>query len=265
MTATLVAAILPLGCAHRHTAPRAHATVPPAPSAAPSPAAPRETTPDVRTTPHPAVATVTAALSHDERRDEATCRAVTGFAEPGFDRCTFTLLANGTAVSVDVSYDCGEHACSAESFVWYGDDPAPYRVKDTMPVEVTPDHRYLLVSQLIYPEFPVAPTGGRTLRVDRKTGASEPFFDCFSAVVSPKSRYYVCRDIAANVLRVSVRGGSPELVARPKLPPGERVKLGGPFGDYPAPVRFLGPTELEYEVFHDNSGEIVEYRAAWDE
>lgn len=219
----------------------------------------------MRTTPHPAVASVTAALSHDERRDEATCRAVTGFAGSGFDRCDMTLLANGTAVSVSVSYDCGEHTCSAESFVWYGDDPAPYRVSDILPLEVTPDHRFLLVSELVHDESSYSPVGGRTLRIDRKSGRREPFFDCFSAVLSPQSRYYVCRDLQANVLRVSVKGGQPELVARAKLPADERVKLGGPFGDYPAPVRFLSPRELEYEVFQDNSGDVVEYRAAWDE
>lgn len=258
---------LVLACARQGTEPSAYATVPPALSAPtqPAPAKSAETSLEVRTTPHPAVATVTAALSHAERRDEATCRAVTGFAEPLFDRCSVTLLANGTAVSVDVSYDCGEHSCSAESFVWYGDDPGPYRVTGTMPLEVTPDHRYLLVSELTYPEFPLPPIGGRTLRIDRNTGANEPFFDCFSAVLSPKSRYYVCRDINANVLRVSVKGGQPELVVRAQLPPDERVKLGGPFGDFPGPVRFLNPNELEYEVFQDNSGDVVEYRAAWSE
>lgn len=241
--------------------------MPPAPSATPKSRFenPGDATPDVRTTPHPAVASVTAALSHDERRDEATCRAVTGFAESGFDRCSMTLLANGTAVSVDVSYDCGEHACSAESFVWYGDDPAPHRIPGIMPLEVTPDHRYLLVSQLLYAEDSLIPTSGRTLRVDRKTGRHEPFFDCISAVLSPQSRYYVCRDLQANVLRVSVKGGQPELFVRVKLPPDEGVKIGGPFGDYPAPVRFSSSRQLEYEVFHDNSGEIVEYRAEWDE
>jgi hypothetical protein len=261
-------ALFALACARQGTEPSAHATVPPPPSAArqPHPANPDETPPHVRTTPHPAVATVTAALSHNERRDEATCRAVTGFAESGFDRCAMTLLANGTAVSVDISYDCGEHACSTESFVWYGDDAAPYRLTDTAPLEVTPDHRFLLVSQLVYTdEVPYAPVGGQTLRIDRKTGKREPFFDCFSAVLSPQSRYYVCRDIDANVLRVSVKGGRPELFARATLPPDERVKLGGPFGDYPAPVRFLSPRELEYEVFQDNSGDVVEYRAAWEE
>ncbi len=255
-----------LACAAREPESAAHAPVPPAPDVTP-PERPTadEAAPDVRTTPHPAVATITAALSHDERRDEATCRAMTGFAEPGFDRCTFTLLANGTAVSVDVSYDCGEHSCSVESFVWYGDDPAPYRVSDPMPLEGTPDHRYLLVSELVSTDVPYAISGGRTLRVDRKTGAREPFFDCFSAVLSPKGRYYVCRDIEANVLRVSVKGGKPVLAVRAQLPADERVQLGGPFGDYPARVRFLSDNELEYEVFQENSGDVVEYRASWDE
>jgi hypothetical protein len=84
-------------------------------------------------------------------------------------------------------------------------------------------------------------------------------------VLSPKSRYYVCRDLDANVLRVSVKGGPPELVVGVKLPPGEHVKLGGAFNDYPAPVRFLSPRELEYQVFLGESGDVVEHRAAWGE
>ena len=256
-----------VGCSARRTPSGAHASVPPAPSTLPQeePPARNERQPNLRTTPHPAVATIIAALGHDERRDEATCRAVTGFAGESFDRCTFELLANRTAVGVDVSYACGEHSCSVASFVWFGDDPEPYRLNDAMPLEVTPDHRYLLVSELTYPEFPAVPNGGRTLRIDRLSGKREPYLDCFSAVLSPKSRFYVCRDIDANVLRVSVEGGRPELFVRAKLPPDERVKLGGPFGDYPAPVRFLSERELEYEVFQENSGEVVEHRAAWEE
>jgi hypothetical protein len=266
MPLCLLLALFAFGCTREGAGPGvATATVPPAPSGATSSAGPKASAPllAVRTEPHPAVATVTAFFVHQGTVNEAGCEALTGASVEEFDRCGMTLLANGTAVSVDVTYACGAHTCSVVSFVWYGDEAAPFRLEDDGPLEVSPDHRELLVTELIYPEMPVTPIAGRTLRIDRATNTRTPFFDCISAVLSPSARYYACRDLQGNVLRVPVTGGRPEVVIVAELPPGERVKLGGPFGDYPAPVKFANPKELVYSVFLDESGTVVESRAPW--
>ncbi|MGC4089475.1 MAG: hypothetical protein QM756_16610 [Polyangiaceae bacterium] len=114
-------------------------------------------------------------------------------------------------------------------------------------------------------EPPFRPTAGETWSLDRSTGKNQKLFDCFSARLSPRGRYYLCRDLNANVLRVPVSGGPPELVAKAVLPPDTTVKLGGPFDDYPAPVRFIDERTLEYEVFVYETDEVNKYTAPWQE
>lgn len=198
--------------------------------------------------------------------DEAACRELTGAEVKNFDRCTLELLANGTAPAVGVTYDCGGDSCSAQVFVWYGDETGPYHLPNGgSPLEVSPDHKYLLIGELLYEEESLIPNGARTLRFDRKTQKTEPFFDCFSARLSPGGNWYVCRDLSANVFKVPVSGGKPQLVVRAELPKGETIKVGGPFEDYPEPVSFPNAHELEYELFLNGSGEVLKRRAEWRE
>jgi hypothetical protein len=198
--------------------------------------------------------------------DEAGCRALTGFRGSDFDRCTLELHANGTAASVGVSYDCGGDSCSANTYIWYGKEPEPLVLDgETHPLEVSPDHRYLLITEIIYSEEAPTPVGGRTVRLDRRTGTRTPFLDCFSARLSPAGKWYVCRDLQANVLKVPVQGGRPELVVRAELPAGESIKVGGPFDDYPEPVTFPDAHALEYELYLKEREDVLDRRARWSE
>lgn len=207
-------------------------------------------------------------LAHSGWLDSVTCAMFTGF-EPAdganIEQCGYELLANGTALAITVAWDCGAHVCSTRSFVWYGSESAPYAV-NADELEVTADHRYLLSTSFSREnDIPFTPIAGETWRFDRASGKSQKLLDCFSARLSPRARYYVCRDLAANVLRVPVAGGAPELVARAVLPPNTTVKLGGPFDDYPSRVQFLDGDELEYEVFVNETGEVSKHQAPWRE
>jgi hypothetical protein len=198
--------------------------------------------------------------------DEATCLRLTGLSVKNFDRCTLELLANGTAPAVGVTYECGGDSCSAEVFVWYGDEAAPYVVHGGFtPLEVSPDHRYLLLGELLHEDESFVPNGVRTVRFDRKARKAEPFLDCLSARLSPGGRWYLCRDLSANVFKVPVSGGKLQMIVHAELPKGETIKVGGPFEDYPEAVTFPNDHELEYELFLNGSGEVLKRRAPWRE
>jgi hypothetical protein len=202
------------------------------------------------------------------RVDEAQCRQLTGFAKSGFEHCDLSLLANGTAPCVAVVYDCGAHLCSVDYFIWYGKEQAPYTpaLAQSSGFEVSPDHRYLIRSDIFHEQdVPFNPSGGATFRFDRRSGKSERIADCFSTRLSPNARWYVCRDLGGNVLRFPVQGGKLQTVVTAKLPDGERLKLGGAFDDYPTPVRFPSATELEYDLYLLESENVVTLRAEWRE
>lgn len=198
---------------------------------------------------------------------EAGCRKLTGNKHKDFSRCTFSLLANGTAFDVAFVYGCGEHQCDYDELVWYGDQQAP----DMIPghsgdeLEVSPDHRYLIFSELLWSDtLPGQPIGGQVRRIERTTKKSELLAPCFSAVLSPRNYWYVCRDAAGNVLKFPVDGGPTELVVRAQVPKGDQVKFGGPFADYPAKVSFPSETELHYELYM-SSERVLELSAPWRE
>lgn|GEM_PF-5681588 len=260
-----------------------HARPVPAPGASSSSSAIEAATPKLAL-PHPKIEalrrTLSAAIEADaegeplERLlpsgwlDSVTCAIFTGFEpEDGreIDQCDYELLANGTALAITTAWDCGAHTCSTRSFVWYGRDSAPYALTAS-DLEVSADHRYLFSSAFSTgDEPPFTPTAGETWSFERSTGKSRKLLDCFSTRLSPRGRYYVCRDLGANVLRVPVAGGPPELVAKAVLPPDTTVKLGGPFNDYPGRVQFIDDHTLEYEVFVYETNEVTKFRAPWRE
>lgn len=200
--------------------------------------------------------------------DSVTCAMFTGFepADGGsIEQCGYELLANETALAITVAWDCGEHVCSTRSYVWYGPESSPH-VVSAPELEVTADHRYLLSSSFSrMDDIPFTLVSGETQRLQRASGKSQKLLDCFSARLSPRGRYYVCRDLHANVLRVPVSGGAPELVAKATLPPNTTVKLGGAFDDYPSRVQFIDGDELEYEVLVNETGEVLKRTAPWRE
>jgi hypothetical protein len=195
------------------------------------------------------------------------CRKLTGSTRV-IERCSLALLANGTAPSVSVIYDCGQHLCSYDTYVWYGPELAPQLIAGQLgqSLEVSPDHLALIVSRVSYQDdVPFAPIGGETRRVDRVSGATTALSPCFSTRLSPGGKWYVCRNVKGDVLRFPVAGGALTRVAEARLPPGQQLKLGGPFDDYPATVEFPTPLELEYELYLLESEEVVRHRVPWHE
>lgn len=200
--------------------------------------------------------------------DALTCAMFTGFEpEDGRDveQCDYELLANGTALAITPAWDCGAHTCSTRSYVWYGSDSAPYAL-NSLELEVSPDHRDLLSTSFSTEEAPpFTLTAGETWSFKRSSGKSQKLFNCFSARLSPRGRYYVCRDLGANVLRVPLAGGPLELVAKAVLPRDATVKLGGPFNDYPGRVQFIDDQTLQYEVFVYETNEVSKFTVPWRE
>ena len=237
---------------------------PPAPPSPPGPLAPA----------HRRLATVRASFENEAAPDvggaartEAGCRTLTGDKHKPFSRCSFTPLANGTAFDVAFVYDCGEHQCDYDEFVWYGDKQGPELIPGHSgdELEVSPDHRYLIRSELLWSDtLPGQLIGGQVTRIERATKKKELFAPCFSATLSPRNYWFVCRDAQGNVLKFPIDGGPTELVARAAIPDGDELKLGGPFGDYPAKVTFPSATELHYELYVV-SEQVLEFTVPWRE
>lgn len=193
----------------------------------------------------------------------------TGFQGPPIDRCELVLLANGTAPCVSVIYDCGAHLCEVESFLWYGEhsEPRPIHGAALGTLEVSPDHRYLIRSELVYSDEPATvplPESGRTVQEELDTGQLKTLASCLSTVLSPGNRYYVCRDLAGNVLRFPVIGGPLELLVQAKIPETDRVKVGGPFSDYPQPVEFSADNRMKFTLYLQ-SETVLERELPWHE
>jgi hypothetical protein len=203
---------------------------------------------------------------------EEACRRFTAYAAAELESCSLDTLANGTAPLVAVVHDCGDHACDVEWFVWYGDQGEPYHLSSYGPtaLEVSPDHRYLLIGAFDYAEpkdeegtaGPPVATGFTTWRFDRKTGQKDSVAPCISAKLSPDGRYYACRDFQGNVLRFPADFGPTELIAKAAIPAGDAILLAGPFVDFPDAVEFIEPGTISYDV-DLRSGQSIPATAPW--
>jgi hypothetical protein len=182
---------------------------------------------------------------------EDECRKLTGFDGPEIARCDVVLLASHTAPCVIVVHDCGAHLCDTDYYLWHGGANEPYHYRDggSTTVEVSPDHRHLIVSGLVHGEPSAPPEAGETERIDFASGRREPLASCLSTVLSPRGRYYFCRDLAGRVLRFPAAGGALSVVVAPEVPPDDAVRIGGPFADYPAPVEFKDASTFTYTLY----------------
>ena len=192
--------------------------------------------------------------------DESVCKTLVK-APAEVEECHLDYLANGTAAIFTTVSECGGHLCDV-TFHIFTEGRQPYVAESYGPVtwEISPDHQYLLRGELSeYPDVSV-----RTVRKNLDTGKEEHFADCLSPKLSPGGKWYLCRDIKGNVARVPVGGGAMTIIERPTIPKGERVKVGGPFSDYPGPVTFLSDTRYEYSVYTTDE-EVVKHQADWVE
>jgi hypothetical protein len=84
-------------------------------------------------------------------------------------------------------------------------------------------------------------------RLDLATFSRSAFAPCFSARLSPKGKYFVCRDAAGNVLKVALRGGQPLPVAESGVSASEVYTVWSRYF-WPAPVSFPSPDRMTFGV-----------------
>lgn len=209
------------------------------------------------------------------------CRRITGYEQP-FESCGLYPAALGTAGVLAIVESCGAHLCDVKYWVFARDDLTWVSEKTYggLDLEVSPDHELLLIGRLMPTDDlpdgqlpPIGPDGPMwtyelgTEFIDLQSRNRVLDVPCGSMVISPERRYYVCRDVAGNVLRMPIdleKGDKPKRVVTAELPEGDTIKLGGSFDDYPGPVRFSTDGTLEYDLFL-NSGDTLTRTVPWSE
>jgi hypothetical protein len=233
--------------------PHAHARR--APKPAPPPVAKKHEPPSVAP-----IAREIEALSDDGPR-EARCRALTGYAGKGYSSCSAELVAHGEAVLVRIETECGCTTCTVEGWL-FARGRAPVHLADaTGTIDATPSLDVIVrdvVGRDARGEWTVS-----LHRVDAKTGASTPFAACMSATLSPRGRFFACRDKAGNVLRVPLTGGEPTVVV--VAGDGDRVDFAPEAHVYPDPVAFRGDRTLAFDRFPRGKDEAETVTTAWSE
>lgn len=207
------------------------------------------------------------------------CRKVTQW-QGSLESCRMEPLAGGSAALLAVVESCGQHSCDVKYWV-FAQDRAVW-ISDTeyggLELEVSPDHRWLMIGKLVasspngeVPELgPLGPMWDYSMEtqfIELSTGKASLSLPCSALVLSPRQKYYVCRDAVGNVLRTPVAQPEPrtlELFIRANLNQDQLVKLGGPFNDYPSRVTFPSDTTLEYELYLV-SEEVLTRQAPWTE
>lgn len=160
--------------------------------------------------PRPIIARLTPQAKNDD------CIAVTHHRGP-LDHCVAHLLGNGSTALVSLITECGGDSCSVESWVC---SPATNGLVHVNTggggVAASPAGDFLVVDEDVGPVDTNSPFDGRVrlARLDIATGARSPFADCVAPVLSPGGNWIACRNHAGDVLRVPIRGGAAEVVAR---------------------------------------------------
>lgn len=219
----------------------------------------------------------------DEKRESGEflrewCRQKTNFsAERPFESCSLESLGDGAALLLTFVLECGGDSCSTESYaaspVLRGFVRVPHDIGGG--AEASPEGDALFVSSPTGVVLPASegeepardPWGGdEPLILDRIALPSmeiSTFAPCFSPTLSPKKRWLVCRDLAGNVLEVSLRGGKPILVEKSGLKRGEVYFVWYAYS-WPDPVAFLREDRLKFRVV-DADGESFEREISWQE
>jgi hypothetical protein len=202
------------------------------------------------------------ALEAGER--EAFCRKRTTYAGEAFEDCSVTLLGNGSALLLSITLGCGGDSCDFRQWVFTPLLERPYAVEtDGGVIEAAPDASFLLVDEFALDSPDPFPWTLGTVRIDLPSGRRQTFAGCFSARLSPKGHWFLCRDRAANVLRVPLAGGVPELVASSGAVP-EAIEWVPYAWLYPDPVEFRSPTELVFQIAYQD-GALAQTAVSWSE
>jgi len=174
------------------------------------------------------------------------------------------LLGNGSALLLSITIGCGGDSCDFRQWVFAPTLEHPYAVDtDGGVAEAAPDASFLLVDEFSGDEPDPFSWTLSAVRIDLPSGRRQPFAGCFSPKLSPKGRWFVCRDRAANVLKVPLSGGTPELVASSGAV-AEAIEWVPYAWLYPDPVEFRSPDELVFQIAYQD-GALAQNAVAWTE
>jgi hypothetical protein len=182
----------------------------------------------------------------DHLLPNAACAELVGWKGP-IEDCGITALAGGTAAGIWINTECGADSCASES--WYfasgAEDGSMIRID-----ELSADHTLAFVEEMVAEPGGFMPVHRMLVVRNRETKISRDFATCGAPRLSPGGAWIVCRDRAANVLRVPVGGGATELVVESGYPE-EHILWRPHWNLYPDPVSFPSPDRMRYQVLVD--------------
>jgi hypothetical protein len=218
----------------------------------------------------------------DEERNSGTllltwCRDQVNFREPApLESCQLDSLGNGAVLLLTLVTECGGDSCSTEGYVLNASLHTFTRVTHNIGAgaEASPLGDALFVTSITNAALPGAPEeerrdafGGQAPlileRISLPSMRSEPFAPCFSPKLSPKGRWLVCRDLAANVLKVPLTGGTPTRIASSGLAEGEAYFVWYAY-IWPQAVEFVSESVLRFNVVRAD-GASFQHDVPWEE
>lgn len=195
------------------------------------------------------------------------CAALLGLAPKETPNgCRAQLLGHGSTLLIYAETECGGDSCSGNTWAWNARTNGPLRLKHSEgSFEAAPDGSFLLIDDAVTSEEPTAT--GFTVdfhlsRVNLPSLNRETFAPCMSAKLSPGGRWIVCRNREADVLKVPLSGGQPEVVVRV----GSKDVRWVPYAlIYPSAVEFNSATRMTYTVDENSRDTHQEFTVAWQE
>lgn len=201
----------------------------------------------------------------DAQGQEHYCRQRSGYADEDFERCSLVSVGNGAGLVLRIVTSCGGDSCGVLGWLLAPQLLEPFPLTDAGgTVEAAPDASFVLLEEERFGSS--ANFANRqlvTVRVEVPSGKRHDFADCFSPKLSPGGRYVVCRDRAANVLRVPLSGGPPEMLVDVQLAP-EAVQFVPYAYLYPAAVEFRAADAMAFDVVY-NDGAVFRRVVRWQE
>jgi hypothetical protein len=220
--------------------------------------------------------------AQNEERNSGTlllgwCRQQVRFPdEAPLESCALEVLGHGSVLLLTLVTECGGDSCSTEGYVLTAALRKFVRVPHDVGggAEASPQGDALFVSALTNVALPANegeeprdPWGGKEpLILDRIALPSmqvQSLAPCFSPRLSPQGRWLLCRDLAANVLKVPLAGGKPSLVASSGLRPGEAYFVWYAY-IWPQSVDFISEDRLKFDVVRAD-GESFQREVEWSE
>lgn len=211
-----------------------------------------------------------------EEQRRAWCLEQVQAPSKHIEGCSLEELGGGSVLLLTLTTECGGDSCSTEAYVQSAELPRFVHVPHNLGsgAEASPAGDALFVSTITDAALPVpdevkerAPFGPSEpiilSRIALPSMQSEPFARCFSPTLSPAGRWLLCRDRAANVMRLPLSGGELALVVSSGLRPEDVTYVWYAY-IWPQPVTFVSATRFRFAIVRE-SGEVLEQEADWRE